>query len=192
MKQISYSEETLRRYLVGKLPAPQHLALETEYFADRELYDQICEVEGDLIQDYLNGKLSQAEREWFESHYLAMPEKRQQIEFSRAMARSIAERAPTELAETRTSAGVSYGLADWWSSLLASLGRPRLALGFSLALAALLAIGGGWLLVNTLRLRRELAEAQTGGLAQREREEELKRRMAGERAQNERLKAELE
>src|SRR5262245_33292115 len=109
MKEISHSEESMRRYLLGELPVHENVALETEYFADRELYDQVCEVENDLIQDYLSGKLRQSERERFERHYLATPEKRQQIEFSRALQRSIAQTRPTEPAGARTSAQVSYG-----------------------------------------------------------------------------------
>jgi len=59
-------------------------------------------------------------------------------------------------------------------------------------LAAVLGLAGAWLLMNTLRLRGELTDARTVSMAQREREQELKRQIAAERAQGEQLTAELE
>ena len=189
MKKIRYSEERLRLYLLGELPAPEQAALETEYFADRELYDQLCEAEHDLIDDFVRGRMPAADQERFERHYLTTPERRQQVEFARAMGRSLAQ---TESTEMKTQGRASSALTDWWPRLLAPWRSPQPALGFSLVLAVILALGGAWLLINTLRLRRELAAVQSSGSTLRQREQELERQIASQREQRDQLTTELE
>jgi len=188
MKQTRHSEETLRRYLLGESPAPEQAALETEFFADRELYEQVCEAENDLIEDYLRGTMPPTDREQFERHYFATPERRQQVEFARAMMRSLAQTEPTASAERIIAGGVSPRLAGWWASLLAPLRWPRPALGFSLAQPVLLVQAGAWLLVA----RRDSSRDQVASQALRAREQELEKQLASEHEQNKQLTAELE
>src|SRR5262249_20148180 len=133
-----------------------------------------------------------ADHERFERHYLATSERRQQVEFARAMNRSLDQTVSTASAGTFRSAGASSLLATLRSSLLAPLGSLKLALGFSLALAAVLALGGAWLLIHTSRLRHELAQTQINATALHEREQELERQIAFERGQSQQLTAELE
>lgn len=192
MKHTQYSEEALRRYLMGELPATEQVALETEYFGDRELYEQICELENDLIDDYVQGRMAPADREQFERHYLTIPEKHQQVEFARAMRRSLPRTASTSSAEPSKLVEAPSESRSWWSSLLAPPGSFKLAFGFSLTLAAVLAIGGVWLLMETMRLRHELAEARKRTEALGRREQELERQIALDRTQSAQLIAELE
>src|SRR5215813_3671902 len=116
MKHTQYSEEALRRYLMGELPATEQVALETEYFGDRELYEQICELENDLIDDYVQGRMAPADREQFERHYLTIPEKHQQVEFARAMRRSLPRTASTSSAEPSKLVEAPSESRSWWSS----------------------------------------------------------------------------
>lgn len=181
MRETLYSEESLRRFLLGELPDAEQMALETEFFADRELFEQVCEAEKDLVDDYVLGNLSGEDRARFEQHYFATPERRRQVEFARAMMRS---QARPMAVKASASAHRSSGLTDWRRSLRA----PTLALGLSFALAASCL----WLVLNTARLRRELGQTQTERTTLQQHERQLESRIVMQRAQSEQLARELE
>lgn len=68
---------------------------------------------------------------------------------------------------------------------------PRWAFGFAVALALLLALAGAWLLVETRRLRQELAETQAARASQAQREREFAQQAAEERKRADQLAAEI-
>ena len=65
--------ETLRNevrgYLLGSLSEEQRTELETRYFADESLFEQIEGFKEDLIDEYLLGKLSRSETKAFEARF---------------------------------------------------------------------------------------------------------------------------
>jgi anti-sigma factor RsiW len=48
-------------------------------------------VEDDLIDDYLDGSLSEQESEKFEQHFLATTERREKLRFAKALRRYVAD-----------------------------------------------------------------------------------------------------
>jgi hypothetical protein len=63
----------MKAYLLGQLPEDQAAVLEEEYFTNREFFLQMQSAETALISDYLDGSLSSAEKQRFESRYLQVP-----------------------------------------------------------------------------------------------------------------------
>lgn len=66
--------EAMRAYLLGTLSDDEAAALEQEYFVNRSLFLRIQSEETALIEDYLDGKLSPADKQRFEGRYLQIPD----------------------------------------------------------------------------------------------------------------------
>lgn len=72
--------ESMKAYLLGQLPEDQAAVLEEEYFTNREFFLQVQSAETALISDYLDGGLSSAEKQRFESRYLQVPVLQRRLE----------------------------------------------------------------------------------------------------------------
>lgn len=177
-------ENLIYRYLLGDLPESELAALEERCFADSETFERIWESENRLVDQYVRGRLSSADRARFEAHYLASPAHRQRV----ATARNLLA-AADEFAHARSAPEIRPSflqrLAEW----------RRLSPAWQLALAAgmlLLMAGGAWLLVERTRLSGELANLQTENAARQNREQELARQIASSQSERDQLSAELE
>ncbi len=177
-------ENLIYRYLLGELPESEQAALEERCFADSETFEQVCESENRLVDQYVRGRLSSADRARFEAHYLASPVHRRRVTTARNLLAAADEFVQSHSApETRPS---------FFQRLIE---RRRLAPAWRMAMAAgmlLLMAGGVWLLAERTRLRGELANLQTENAARQNREQELARQIASGQSERERLSAELE
>jgi anti-sigma factor RsiW len=80
------NEELIARYLLGDLSEQELTAVEDRAFSDRSYLEEIQSVESDLIDEYVRGELSDSERQLFETRFLTSAERRNKIEFARALA----------------------------------------------------------------------------------------------------------
>ncbi len=147
MRAETLKEELMVRYLLGDLPDDQQIELEDRAFADRQCMENLLAVENDLIDNYVRGSLSETQRSQFESRFLTSNERRQKVEFARALA-EVSARQP----EVEAPVTFWQSLADWLRSL-----NP--ALQVSLAAASLAAIiGVTWLIRQTVTPPLEVKE----------------------------------
>lgn len=79
----------LRRYLLGDADEDHGAEVEREYFADEEAFDRLVEAEHDLVDAYVEGSLSAADRTRFEQHFLSTTARREQLDFARALRQRI-------------------------------------------------------------------------------------------------------
>jgi len=77
--KIDLSENLIRRYLLGELTESDQAALEHELLTDRDEFDRVWAIENELIDGYVRGEMSSADRERFEGHYLASPLHRERV-----------------------------------------------------------------------------------------------------------------
>jgi hypothetical protein len=175
--------QTLISYLLGELSEAEQTALEQEYFADPQLFDQLVATENDLLDQYARGQLSPATRRRWEEHYLAHPNRRERAKFSEALAIQIDRAAELPPSAIRT--------VSWWKRLLPAQPGPRLAWAFSLVLLILIA-GVGWLAIQTRRLHQERTQEEAERVARGQRERDLQQQLAGERTHADQLAAELD
>jgi len=165
MKSDVEEQNAIRKYLLGLLPPAEQPPLEERLFTDDAFYEEFLIVEGELIDQYLTGHVSESEREGFENHFLTTPERQQKVRFARALRRYVAARGAVQTEAAAASPG-DAGEVDRPSSrklgLLALL-RPRNpALSFSLAAAALLLVfGAAWVVMRGLRPRQEPRQVLT-------------------------------
>jgi len=110
LKSNTNEQENIRRYLLGRVPIQDLPALEERFFLDSELYEELSIVEDELIDEYLRGELAPSDRERFESHFLAAPERHEKVRFARALKKYVVESAEqTEDSVTDIPKGVQKG-----------------------------------------------------------------------------------
>jgi hypothetical protein len=194
--KLDQRENLIRRYLLGELAEADQTALERELLTDRSKFDQVWAVENELVDSYVRGEMSNADRERFEAHYLASPLHRERV----VIAESFLADIDKGVGKTVEARGKESALS--WRSRF-PLRSPRPVVGVVLVLALLLAFSLVWSYVEKDRLTGQIAdlqkEAQTERtfLKQRERElasrnQEYEKEIADARQRNERLNAELE
>jgi hypothetical protein len=170
-------EETVR-YLLGTLTGPELERFEVRFFGHAEALDEVAAVENRLIDQYLRGELSFAEREQFERAYLFSPERARRVGFARAFQQFLAQERPDI---PRAHPGSS------------TKGRFETRSQVLLVAAALTLIAVGSLFViESLRSRRELRSAIQENARLKSREGSLRAENARLREDARWSKAELE
>jgi hypothetical protein len=74
------NEKLIVCYLFGELDQDNSRQFEEAYFNDDRFFGLLLQVEENLIQEYVAGKLSLEERERFERHFLTSPTRRHRVE----------------------------------------------------------------------------------------------------------------
>jgi hypothetical protein len=198
--KIAQRENLIRRYLLGELAEADQIALEQELLIDRGKFEEVCAVENELVDSYVRGEMSPADRKRFESHYLASPLHRERVAIAESFLTKI-DQAIGERVEVREKEPVVH----WGRSFPRRLPRQVFGPVFALVLvmALLLTVSLVWSYIERNRLTGQIAnvqkEAQTefAFLRQRERElasrnQEIEKVIADVSQRNEQLKEELE
>lgn len=87
MNQELHDETELRKYLLGELNANERVMVEQRLFLD-DAYLQLYEdLEDELVDEYSDQGLTSEERERFEFHFLASPERREDLRITQALKR---------------------------------------------------------------------------------------------------------
>jgi hypothetical protein len=173
----------MTRYLLGDLPEIEQTAVEQEYFADPEKFEEVWAVENELVDRYVRGRLSRGERELFERNYLQSPRHRERI----ATGRKLLEAADRQAAESDAAPQVITPAPSRLMETLNALLRPRFlapATAFLLLLSFL-----SWMMIERSRLNEELERAQAQLSDQQRREREIEAQLATEREQGAQLKS---
>ena len=158
MRKEIHNDQSIAQYLLGSLPEAETERLDELSLTDDEFADSLKAAEKELVDAYVQGELSGAQLERFESHYLASPLGRQKVEFAQAF-QLFAE--ANSAAQDPAFAIKSRAAHSAWSSILSVFKVPRLAVQWGLAAAAaILLIGGFWLAFENQRLRREISATQ--------------------------------
>jgi hypothetical protein len=194
--KIDQRENLIRRYLLGELAEADQAALEQELLIDRGKFDQVWAVENELVDSYVRGEMSRADRKRFEDHYLASPLHRERVAIAESFLTDI-DQAAGEMVEARAKEPV----VPWRRRF--PLRSPRQVFSVVLVMALLLTFSIVWSYIERVRLTGQIAdvqkEAQTerAFLKQHERElasqnQEFEKEIADVSRRNEQLKAEIE
>ena len=151
-------EAEFRAYLLGVLPPERQEEIDERFLADAEFHAELQATADDLIHAYLGGELPAAERQQFETHFLASPRRRERVAFVRSLVAAVERVQRPAVAAPRPSRLAS--MLPWAAMLV-----------FGLA-------AGGWSIGEKRRSNGVLAEA-------RQREESLRAQLL---AQDERVR----
>ena len=81
----SKDQEILRQYLLGNLSPEDSAPLEERLLTDGDFYEELLIAEDELVDQYLSGDQSDAERDRFKAHFLLTPERQEKVRFSRTL-----------------------------------------------------------------------------------------------------------
>ena len=86
--------EVLERYLLGEVSDDERTEIEEGYFADDGLFDQLVDLQNDLVDAYARGTLPPADRKRFEERFMTTGSGVARTEFARALQQKIGKRTP--------------------------------------------------------------------------------------------------
>ena len=82
MTLINHDSETVRKYLLGQLTDDQQQNFERRLLTEDELTQELEVTTEELVDEYLERRLTQKESEWFAQHFLASPEGKRSQRFA--------------------------------------------------------------------------------------------------------------
>lgn len=135
-----YSSSELIRYLLRELPEDQVEEIEQRYFTNEDSFDELRQVEAELIDSYVAGELESDQKKKFEQLYLSMPEGKSRVQFAEALRVKASEMPKPD---------VSFSGFRKWS-----------AVQLLAAVLAVFAIAGAWMVWELMHLRAENQSAQ--------------------------------
>ena len=139
-----FSDEAIRRFLLGRLSASEQPAFEQQLFSEDSLDARVRLAELELADDYAYGRLDGAERELFEEKFLLSVDRRRQVEVSRV------------LRDRFASASVVKTKTTFVAGLRTLLGFTRPAWRFAFtAVIVILLVGTVWVVVKKERRIKE-------------------------------------
>jgi hypothetical protein len=184
MGNLTITEASLIRYLLGELSETDQALVEEKFITDPEVHTLLCEVENDLIADYVRGRLVPGERERFERHYMATADRRR-VQVAEVLLRWI-----DRYRSTQPSVAPIFERLPWWQRLAIPVPSFRWVAGLIAAVGVLLIVlGGGWLTNGARQLRNE---ANTVRLESMRREMELLQEIDNAKQRNAELAVEIE
>src|SRR5258708_10755197 len=89
-------EVLLQRYLLGNLSEEERVRVEDRAFADPAYLGALEAAEADLMDAYVRGELPQSDRRQFERLFLTSRQRRNRVEFARALATVADESKPLQ------------------------------------------------------------------------------------------------
>lgn len=142
MREENEDKMLIRRFLLGELSEEERQRVEELCMVDGGYRESVLTVEGELIEDYLEGSLSEHEGRRFAEQFLSSPAHRRKVQVLRAVKRfaavEVASHSPPE-AEEPPQRGRT------WRQLLEGL-MPRAPYSYAAAGALVIAVvlGGLW------------------------------------------------
>src|SRR5215216_77686 len=85
MKEKILTDTLLRQYLLGKVDDDERQQIEKLFITDFQARERVLAAEQELIEDYLEGSLSTADKEIFLSQYGRTPEQQRKLRITRSI-----------------------------------------------------------------------------------------------------------
>jgi hypothetical protein len=142
-------EEKIKKYYLGELSEPEAELLEREVAEDENLFEQAEIIEDEIVDDYVRGDLSLAEKLLFESNYLTTKARYEKVQFARLFLNQIEKYAQEPVVEKEQKSFRQTVFAGF-----------KLYKAFALATLAFLAISVGFAVWLNLQNKPEIAERQ--------------------------------
>lgn len=102
-------QNDVTQYLLGTLDDPPKMRqIEERLMVDDNFQDELSIAEDELIEKYLDGELTHAEQEQFESFFMAPPERKQQLRFSKNLRKFASAAEPRSAAAATGKQGFDW------------------------------------------------------------------------------------
>lgn len=189
-----FDDQFLVRYLLGSLPHEEAERLDELSVTTEEVALRLDAVENDLVDAYVRGELSGETLDRFKSHYLSSTRRHEKVRFAEALLEFENKSAPAEIAPAMSHAGSITSEAPWhlssrWKFFTAPLSIPRWSLA---GITLVMLLVGSLLLINNLRLRKQVTEAEADLAVFDGREQQLQTQLTEQQSANASTLKELE
>ncbi|HQU85783.1 MAG TPA: hypothetical protein PKY59_21785, partial [Pyrinomonadaceae bacterium] len=88
---MKFDETKLKKYLLDELSSTETEEIEMEMLEDSEFQTSLAIAESELIEDFIDEKLSASEREHFLSNFLVSTRRKEELEFTKSLRKQAAE-----------------------------------------------------------------------------------------------------
>lgn len=159
MKEIPEDNSVIRQYLLGGLSETEQRRIEELFIQDADYRENVLITEDELVEDYLEGALTEQERQKFVAHFLATPQQKQKLRLAMSLKRYASGDTGTGLSPAGGDAASGRDkrrISLHWLKLR----NPFTVLPLAAALLILLVFGAGRL-VEMRRLSREREQEQS-------------------------------
>jgi hypothetical protein len=190
-------DDLLVRYLLGLLPAEETERLDELAMVDDEVASRLRLAEDELVDAYVSGMLTGERRERFEVFYLSSPRRRERVRFAGSFLRAIdraagppdapAQRDPIRVPVAKPAVDAA-SRRPWYASIVLRA-SPAWTL---VAVAAVLLLASGAVLVEEMRVRNLSRASQQERAALERRTQDLEQRLRDQEASNDVTSKELE
>ena len=178
-------EKQIVGYLLGKLSDSEKTEVEIRFLKDADFLETSRALEDDLIDDYINNELSEADYQLFEKVCFASPARQEKVAFARKLAGLFPPPPPAIKPSTTSTNDLS------WPRLKQFL-LPQPALRFAIPVLLLaMAIAVVWFYMGRRHAQTELARIQQQQREVQQREDEWRKQSVDERSRNDELQKEI-
>ncbi|MGH9904965.1 MAG: hypothetical protein ACRD8U_05185 [Pyrinomonadaceae bacterium] len=142
-----FSDDEVRRFLLGQLSADEQPRFEQGLFLDSELEERVRLAEFDLADDYACSRLHAEDRARFEQRFLAGDDRKLKLNVSNVLR----DRFAVTPGRVRTTPRFITQLQD-----LLNFNRPIVKIAFGVVML-LITVGGAWIMIkNESRIKDEI------------------------------------
>lgn len=175
MKESFPTDSTIRQYLLGRLDEQEELekALSERICFNHELAEWVQAIEDEIIEDYLDGTLSAADRKAVEEYFLRPPERREKLSFARLLRERLGKKPGAPAAQSIDIATGEMSPAQSGPPVWAIHWRSHFRTYCELA-ALVLIIASSLIYINDIRHQLQ-SEKEASGQNQAQLESELAR-----------------
>lgn len=152
MKEEPMTDALVREFLLGKLADEERERIENLFLTDPQTRETVLTLEEELIEEYLEGNLTEADNERFRARYAQTDEQRRKLRISK----SIKDWALAHAKAPQTAAATVSLWNRFWT-------RLRLRPAFAVPIAVMIAIATILVIVwlnNQMERRKHLAVEQ--------------------------------
>ena len=110
---MRFSDDTIRRFLLGQLNSSEQTAFEQNLFTDDQLESRVRFAEVALADDYAGGRLTSNERQQLREKFLVTPERKRMLGVSQALHDRFASNSEPARALQSIKAFLDFGQPAW-------------------------------------------------------------------------------
>jgi len=151
MGQRTEDETLIRRYLLGDARDQEQEQAEQRLMTDRRYFEDYLRLEERLIDEYVDGRLNDRDRERFETHFMKAPERRESVYFAKAFSRNLHSVSTADTAHKRARQP-AHG---FWQS------RTTAVMATLICVVALLGASTAWLVYERTGLKRQIVQLRS-------------------------------
>lgn len=152
MKYESMTDALVREFLLGKLADEERERIESLFLTDPSTRERVLTSEQELIEDYLEDSLSEADKKRFVARYAQTYEQRRNLRITK----SIQAWAVAQAGEPQTAAATVSGWSRFWTRFRV---RPAFAIPVAITIVIAIVLAIVWL-NSQMERRKHLAVEQ--------------------------------